>query len=461
MRCRVCLTENERQLHHTHHDTKVQARGTQPYRRGTQPYSKPIAGRTPCDCGYCDGLKVDAVDVQTGQHKPITAPSRTVVCPRCGGYNDDLRRRRVAHTADRVRRQNVHKSALNYITFTVERKTVKAANLASYSESYRFLTGDRGAWTRARKRLRYAASGDVHYTGIVASRPSDDLAHGHMLVESDLSAEALRDALHVEGLDVDVKKPQPTESADDFAACMAHYSFVNAVRAEVAGGSHRFVSSRGSGIGYNSNEARTARQTYAKKHSGQGAGQPQDRPPKRPHAPARGSIASNDETGNNSHSGSGSDSSHNGHSSPEKKVIEGGGTVCKDDREVRNALKRLLQPHFGEIVHSSRGEVVLCGLHAYPLVEVRTPDTTARWNLDWRDLAIIDGPRLLTHKPTKRSMSDRKSDTEKQSDRDAYNELHDRVEATEGAARYSRVAIDGEVTVKDHKTGEIFRRVEE
>ena len=431
-----------------------------PKRREKPAYSKPIAGRTPCTCGYCDGLKVDAVDVQSGEHKPIPAPSRVVVCPRCGGYNNDLRRRRIAHVASWIRRNDVHKSALKYVTVTVERQTVETADLSSYEKSYQFLTGSRGAWTRARKRLRYAASGEVKYTGIVASQ-GDGTAHIHALVVSDLSASALRRALHVQGLDVDVKKPDATDSADDFAGCMAHYTFKNAVRAEVGGGSYRFVSSRGSGIGYNSKEAREARTAYAKKHPGQGKGQPQDRPPKRPHAPAHGSIAMNDENADNGHSESGSDSSHNGDSSPEKSVIEGGGTVCKDDREVRNALKRLLQPHFGEIVHSSRGEVVLCGLHAYPLVEVRFPSSTSRINMDWRDLAIMNGPRLLTHKPTKRSMADRKSDTDRKNEKDAYNALHDRVEATEGAARYSRVAMDGEVTIKDHKTGEVFRRVEE
>ena len=427
-------------MNHTHHDAKVQAPPSSAYRRPASAYSKPIAGRAPCDCGYCDGLKVDAVDVQTGENKPITAPSRAVVCPRCGGYNDDLRRRRVAHTADRVRRQNIHKSALAYVTVTVERKTVEAADLSSYSESYQFLTGDRGAYTKALKRLRYRASGDVQYTGIVASRPSDGIAHFHMLVESDLSAEELRDALHVEGLDVDVKKPQPTESADDFAACMEHYSFVNAVRAEVAGGSHRFVSSRGAGVGYHSRAAKERRREYVEQQRG---------------ARARGSIASNDENEDDGHAESGSDSSQNSDRRPNRKVIQGGGTLCSSDREVRKALRRLLQPHFGSVVHSSKGEVVLCQLHAYPHVEVRAPNTTARWNLDWRELAIIDGPRLLTPKQ-KRSMPDRKSEAEKQSDREAYDALHDRVEATEGAARYSRVTIDGHTTIKDHRTGQIF-----
>jgi len=67
----------------------------------------------------------------------------------------------------------------------------------------------------------------------------------------------------------------------------------------------------------------------------------------------------------------------------------------------------------------------------------------------------VNGPRLLTDNSPS-AMPDRKSDTEKQADREAYDALHDRVEATEGAARYSRVTIDGKTTIKDHRTGQIF-----
>ena len=434
---------------------------------------KKYGGLDPCSCGYCNGgfTVATLTDTHSAEVQAVERQSRAVVCPNCGGYNDRLRRRYTAHICSLVRRQGVHKSQLKFVTVALEKRAVKAANLSGYGQSHRILTGDRGAHTLLIKRLRYHTDGELWYYGFMGARPSDHLAHSHLLCNSDLSAQRLQEIAHVRGLDVDVKTPRATDSADDFAGCVADYCFDNAVRAELSDGSHTFTASNG--IGYYSEAARAYRKAYVEKQKqkrNDRAAQPPEQSSKTRRAD---SIARKGETESKSRSGSpdvGGESAvddttegrvrHRKRSRP--PPIRGDGTVCKTEQEVKAALREALRPRRGTTVSMQDGSVaVLHQLHRYPLVEVRVSGEARIRTVDWRALSMTGAPKVFeTIATTSKSNTDMpkpeqetEQDTDKQTDREAYDALHDRFEE---AARYSRVTVDGRTTIKDHETGQVF-----
>ena len=437
---------------------------------GKRTSSQCIAGRQPCSCGYCETVAVgEAVDAYTGDVGPLERPSRAVLCPQCGGYNEAMRRRRVAHVAAWTRRHNVHKSALKFVTVTVERDVRK--ELESYQQSYQFLTGCRGAYDKALRRLRYRDE-DMQFAGIVAARPSDGLAHFHLLIASNLSSDALHKALHVAGLDVDVKTPQPTDSADDFAACAAHYLFVNAVRAAAVDGSFRFTASRGSGLGYHSKAARADRMAYVKRQrkrhqrpSEQPSEQSAEGRAQRPPACPRGSIASNVEN-QKRESRSAAEKCPSGEGEHAAKVpeaqrpppIRGDGELCRTDAEVESAVQAMLRARQGSIVWvPGVGVARLIHWQRYPRCTVHVQASNVSRLVHWQELEVEDAPRLIVETTTKHSstadmskQADR-NDNSQQDKRSAYDRLHDRL-----SPRYSRVTMDGHTTIQDHQTGEMW-----
>jgi hypothetical protein len=440
---------------------------------------KKYAGLSPCSCGYCNGgFKVATLtDTHSAEVQAVERQSRAVVCPNCGGYNDKLRRRYTAHICSYIRRHNIQKWQLKFVTVALEKRAVKAANLSGYTQSHRILTGDRGAHTLLNKRLRYHTDGQLRYFGFMGARPSDHLAHTHLLCISGLSAQRLQEIAHVRGLDVDVKTPRATDSADDFAGCVADYCFDNAVRAELSDGSHTFTASNG--IGYYSEAARTHRKAYVEKQKQKR----NDRAAQHPEQPSdtrhdtesktrrADSIARKGETGSKSRSGSpdvGGESAvddttegrvrHRKRSRP--PPIRGKGTVCKTEQEVKAALREALRPRCGTPVPMQDGSVaVLHQLHRYPLVEVRVIGEARIRTVDWRSLSMTGAPKRLetitttTNNDTAMPDNDSDKQADKQTDLEAYDALHDRFEE---AARYSRVTVDGRTTIKDHETGQVF-----
>ena len=435
-----------------------------------------VAGRSPCTCGWCQTAAVaTATDTHTGEVETVERQSRALVCPRCGGYNEKLRRRRVAHVAAWIRRHTVHKSALKFVTVAVHDVTSEV--LDGYKESYQFMTGPRGAYTNALKRLRYRAPGQLDYTGVVAARPSNEQAHFHLLVISDLSTDALHEALHGRGLDVDVKTPSPTDSADDFAACMAHYCVVNAVRAEVVGGTFRFVASRNRGLGYHSKAATDRRKAYAERRAERGAerrakprnvqpsttsstSSPGDKPG------AADSIASKTEKQNNGRTESGQNREDNGHSGQSlhqrPPPIQGEGKIYATKQTAKAAIRRLLSKRRGTLVHvDGHGAARLLQWLRLSAVVVHVEGEERARTVSWHDLDVVDAPKLLTSQSTRHTETDMQSAehdaTETEHDgKSEYDALHDRLEATPGALRYSRVTIDGHTTIKDHDTGKVY-----
>lgn len=425
-----------------------------------------VAGRSPCTCGWCQTAAVAvATDTHTGEAETVERQSRAVVCPNCGGYNEGMRRRRVAHVAAWIRRHNVHKSALKFVTVAVHDVTSEV--LDGYKQSYQFMTGPRGAYTKAMKRLRYRAPGHLHYTGVVAARPSNDQAHFHLLVISDLSTDALHEAMHGRGLDVDVKTPSPTDSADDFAACMAHYCFVNAVRAEGADGTFRFVASRDRGLGYHSKAASDRRKAYVERRAERRAeprnvqpiatsstSSPGDRPG------AADSIASKTEKQNNGRSESGQNREDNGRSGQSlhqrPPPIQGEGKIYATKQAARAAIHLLLSRRRGTLVHvDGHGAARLLQWLHLPAVVVHVEGEERARTVSWYDLDVVDAPKLITSQSTRHTETDMQSTTENE-EKSEYDALHDRLEATPDALRYSRVTIDGHTTIKDHDTGRVY-----
>ena len=427
---------------------------------------KRIAGRPPCTCGYCDTVAVgEAADSHTGDVSPIERPSRAVLCPSCGGYNEAMRRRRAAHTAAWARRHNVHKSALKCITVTVE-DSVKG-KLEGYQQSYQFLTGPRGAYTKAIRRARYRDAG-FEFAGIVAARPSDGLAHFHLFVNTSLSSDALEKALHTAGLDVDVRGSEdPTDSADDFAASAAHYLFKNAVRAAKVGGTFRFTASRGSGLGYHSKAARADREAYVKRQRARRERQSEqavEAREQRPPACPRGSIATNNEAealesrsaAEKCQSGEG-ESAAQVPESDRPPPIRGSGTLCQTDKQVENAVEAMLESRQGTLVWvPGVGIARLIHWQRFPRVTLHVQHTRMPKTVHWRELEVEHAPRLIveiatTNRTADMSKQANRTEDNQQDERSAYDRLHDRVQP-----RYSRVTIDGHTTIRDHETGETW-----
>lgn len=444
-------------MHSTQHARKVQARthSAKSLSDGWRS-EKQYGGLKPCSCSHCNGKHpvMRVTDTKTGEAlPPVERESRAVICDRCGGYNEKLRRRLVAHYASLIRRRDVQKEHMYFITNVLERRAVAESDLSAEA-SHQVLTGASGKHTHQLRRFRYHDP-ESWFFGVVASRPSDLLAHSHLFLATDLPPEKVEKIARAKGLDVLIKTPRATDTADDFAACIADYLFTNAILAEQAGGSFRFVATNG--VGYYSERQKERRRRYMQARNERPAKAPSGRSNGQSNGQSNGatsdSIAQSNENEDNGQAGGGNASCYNGHPSPEKKIIQGSGTLCSTDREVREAVERLLLPYIGQRVHSSKGEVVLCQLQAYPRVEVRTPGTKRRVTVDWQELAIIDAPRRVEALYSNRSADAMKSKEEQEEHK---KKIDREVKRFEAVARYGRVTRNGETKIYDYKTGQVF-----
>jgi hypothetical protein len=247
--------------------------------------------REECTCGFCDGVEVEysEIDAHSGEVKDrsFKKASQKERCPRCGGYNLNWRQRFIAHCASVGKRLGRKRRAF-FVSFVLIRSAAEEAGLGT-EESYEVL---KNLWDRARRGMKRRA-GEVDYSGVLATRPSDDRYHGHVLVYASLTRYELMRAFHVRGLDTYIETSDDTAAttgndgggpdaegspggndrdnwdararfgmpkddgmnAESFAAKKGAYIWENAAASKKS----RYTSSRGNGAGYNSKEARRRR----------------------------------------------------------------------------------------------------------------------------------------------------------------------------------------------------------
>lgn len=125
--------------------------------------------RPPCNCGYCDGLKVsiEELDPRTGslEKTSFERMSRRTDCPVCGGINERYRSSYVAHVAELIRRLGAHTSEVRFLTIVLDPETAEEANIGRWDDSYEVLTGQGGVWTKARTSPSSVSRFDSHVRG--------------------------------------------------------------------------------------------------------------------------------------------------------------------------------------------------------------------------------------------------------------------------------------------------------
>ncbi|MCS4173837.1 hypothetical protein [Salinibacter ruber] len=247
--------------------------------------------REPCTCGFSDGVEVEysEVDAHSGEveDRSFKKASQKERCPRCGGYNLDWRQRFIAHCAS-VGKRLGRKHRVFFVSFVLIRSAADEVGLGT-EESYEVL---KNLWDRARRGMKRRAE-EVDYSGVLATRPSDNRYHGHVLVYASLTRYELMRAFHVRGLDTYIEPFDNTAAtngndgrspddegnsggndrgdwdararfgmpkdegmgAESFAAKKGAYIWENAAASK----NSRYTSSRGNGAGYNSKEARRRR----------------------------------------------------------------------------------------------------------------------------------------------------------------------------------------------------------
>ncbi|MFB6230474.1 MAG: hypothetical protein ABEL04_04885 [Salinibacter sp.] len=247
--------------------------------------------REECTCGFCGGVEVEysEIDTHSGEveDRSFKKASQKERCPRCGGYNLNWRQRFIAHCAS-VGKRLGRKRRVFFVSFVLIRSAAEEAGLDT-DESYEVL---KNLWDRARRGMRRRAE-EVDYSGVLATRPSDDRYHGHVLVYTSLTRYELMRAFHVRGLDTYIEPSDNTAAtkgndgrspddegssgandrddwdararfgmpkdegmdAEGFAAKRGAYIWENAAASKHS----RYTSSRGNGAGYNSKEARRRR----------------------------------------------------------------------------------------------------------------------------------------------------------------------------------------------------------
>ena len=419
-----------------------------------------------CTCGFCDGVEIEreTIDPRTGVtvDRSFTVASRRTRCPNCGGVNNLYRASYTAHVADLVRRAGARREQCRFVSCTLDRATADLADVDGWDDSYRVLTGDGGVWTRGVRRMR-TADPSVTYVGTLTARPSDKRAHVHAVVITSLSADSLNDCLHVAGLDVDVRAPRPTESAEQFAAGCAAYAYDN----HAGAASGRFMASRGAG--YHSEGAKRRRQLHAIAGAGAtGDGQAGD-------PPGVGIETDNDQITlgdrekrreqrpKRALEGGASPMSYpkDGRAPP----VECGGEGVESVQAYRQAVRRALSRRIGSFVSvNGVGAALLLRTYEAPAetgylqCEVAVGGTDVQW-VAWRRIEAVGVP--LLHKrtlPNRRPTATHKVST---SDDNAMsnNSQPSPLERFNAVARTSKVTTrlpDGrrKVSVKDHETGE-------
>jgi hypothetical protein len=412
----------------------------------------------PCTCGFCDGVKirVETVDPRTGQaaDQSFTRMSRRPRCPICGGVNVQYRRSYVAHVAALVRRLNARRCDVYALSVTLDTEAARAADLDT-SGSYRVWTGTGGPWSRARRAIR-RRDPDAVYVGTLSARQSDGQYHFHGVVVSEsLDVADLREAAHVAGLDVYVQQPAATESAEHFGARKAGYAYENAARP--ADGPPRFVSSRGHGEGYDSEEAKRRRREAVERRQeteldDQATGDPHVQPgDPRARGHSRNQPRRRDAADADDGRAEGREGSETGVRGP---PIRCEGTVHPSREAYDAAVSRRLRRHVGRSVHvEGVGRAKLLCVHGLGSLTVHVDGETTTRTVEWQDLAAENVPRVRVapQPPT----NNRRSIMSRPDQHDA----DDPVQRFNEAAETSRVTVelrDGRrrVTIKNHRTGE-------
>jgi len=321
----------------------------------------------------------------------------------------------------------------------------------------------------------------MKYLATVTARPRDGRAHAHAIIITTLTAHELRECMHVKGLDVDVRTPKPTESAEKFAATCAAYAYDNHATAS----SGRFVASRG--VGYDSAQAKKRRQAFASA-TASGNGVLGDGMPIGDGAigdgvgleevndgiTLDGAVESAGERADERRNDGESLLHHprDGRAPPVACGKEVVSTVTSYRQKVRRALSRRM----GSYVHVKReGPCIL--LRVYEAseeagllqCEVAVGGTDVKW-VPWnridatnrpllhRSLAQTGRSAIPTEQPTDDMEATQEATQTAQSTDPAQS--GDPIERFNAAARYSRVTErldDGRrrVEVKDHETGEV------
>jgi len=420
-----------------------------------------------CTCGFCDGVEIEreTIDPRTGVtvDRSFTVASRRTSCPNCGGVNNLYRASYTAHVADLVRRARARREQLRFVSCTLDRATADLADVDGWDDSYRVLTGDGGAWTRGVRRMR-SADPDVAYIGTLTARPSDRRAHVHAVVITSLSADTLTDCLHVAGLDVDVRAPRPTESAEKFAAGCGAYAYDNHATAS----SGRFVASRG--VGYDSAQAKRRRQLHAIAGAGAtGDGQAGD-PPGVGIEQDNDNITLDDrEKPREQRPKRTLESGANPISYPKDgraPPVECGGEGVESVQAYRQAVRRALSRRIGSFVSvNGVGAALLLRAYEAPAetgymqCEVAIGGTDVQW-VAWRRIEAVSVP--LLHRRSTRKDAPRVAHNVSTNDDNAMsnNSQPSPLERFNAVARTSKVTTrlpDGrrKVSVKDHETGEV------
>jgi hypothetical protein len=392
----------------------------------------------------------------TATKRSFERMSRRTRCPKCGGYNVAYHQSYVAHVASLVRRHDAHPSEVWFLTVTLDRQAADRAAADGWSDSYQVLTGDGGALTRALRRLRRRAP-QLVYVGVIAARPSDGRAHAHLVLICRLPRMAIEAAAHVAGLDVEVRSPGPTDSADDFAACCADYAFAN----HASSPSARFTSSNRGGAGYDSAVAKDRRREAVEqdRRAREGSEETYD----------DGTAAGATETPETEWmkaADDGTEATSTTQAAKRAPPVECGGEVYDDADGYVQAVRRALMARVGTAVHVvGVGTGTLLRVDRHPeddtglICEVHLDDLDETVETRWREVRADNVPRIrVTRQQPRRAMSSPTG-----ADDDTDDGADDVVARFNEAARYSRVTFvrdDGrrEVTVKDHVTGEVERK---
>ena len=341
-----------------------------------------------CSCGYCDGVQIhvgEDIDPRTGESEPVSFErmSRRLRCPRCGGINRVYRSSYVAHLADLVRRRNVHTSEIKFLTVTLKRSEAERAGVDGWSDSYKVLTGRSGPWSRARDRMRYHDPSAV-YIGTIAARPSDGRAHVHAVVLTGMSRADLRRIVHQPGLDVHVKTPDDTDSADGFAACMATYLFNDAARSPSA----RMTASRG--VGYDSERAVSRRRKHVQQQSSRAPGSREE-----PTETGSGDGVDTADDPADQVPNKPSDADESGERRDRAPPVSCSGTVCADEEEYEDAVRRALMARLGTTVPvKGKGNCNLLAVHGLKRVWVRPTGAESAVLVSWADIRAADVPKI-------------------------------------------------------------------
>jgi len=420
-----------------------------------------------CTCGFCDGVTVrtETVDPRTGtaDQESFERMSRRPRCPVCGGVNVKYRRSYTAHAAT-VAREHGRTRRAYFVTLVLDAEAADRAGIDG-EESYQVLAGQGGVWTRTRRAIR-RRDGEAQYLGTLSARPSDGRWHAHVLLLTSLTADQLRRALHVTGADAYVSTPEG-EAHEQFGARKGAYAFDNAASSPSA----RFISSRGEGVGYDSEAAVSRRRNAARQAESDG---PSDPPNGAPDPGAR-SLSRNQQRESDG------ESDQTEGDSDDNSPVETDSTAATDERappvrcsgEVFGGLEAYMSAVKAKLTSRVGTTVYIHGLGNAQLLKVA--DAADRDGIDctvapeigdgtvtvaWSEVSARDVPRIrhVLNSPESHAQPmrpDQDSDTEADSDP---------VERFYSEARYSTVTTelpDGRrrVTVKDHRTGEFSEHI--